>query len=480
MQERPVKKNQLIELVISDMAFGGVGIGKLQTDQGEFAVFVQNAIPGQRVLARVEKAQKRFAECKLVEVLNASPDEVVIPFQAIPGAPYATLPMPLQRLYKRRTTLELFKRIGKIEGIEALLDEFIESPADWHYRNKMEYAFSVIRFDLEEKKECDDFGLGFKHRGTWWCVENLDNDSGLFDESFERVLKDVRQWCEGTGLPAWHPPKHIGFFRYLVVRKSFSTDQLLLNLVTSDLGVDDFDARGFVDYMREKLGGRLAGIIHTINPNTGDRVDPLSGRTIQLWGAQHITETIHGLSFDISMTSFFQTNPRSAERLYQKVLDYAGVGEGDDGSFIMDLFCGTGTITQLLAKRSKRKVIGVDIVADAIADARKNAAANGVSNLEFYAADVGKFLLEYPQFQSHISCIVLDPPRGGIAPKTLRKVIALEAPRIVYVSCNPATQARDTIDLIEAGYALVKFSLVDQFPHTAHVESVACFERVVR
>ena len=275
MQERPVKKNQLIELVISDMAFGGVGIGKLHTDQGEFAVFVQNAIPGQRVLARVEKAQKRFAECKLVEVLNASPDEVVIPFQAIPGAPYATLPMPLQRLYKRRTTLELFKRIGKIEGIEALLDEFIESPADWHYRNKMEYAFSVIRFDLEEKKECDDFGLGFKHRGTWWCVENLDNDSGLFDESFERVLKDVRQWCEGTGLPAWHPPKHIGFFRYLVVRKSFSTDQLLLNLVTSDLGVDDFDARGFVDYMRQKLGGRLAGIIHTINPNTGDRVDPL-------------------------------------------------------------------------------------------------------------------------------------------------------------------------------------------------------------
>lgn len=479
MQERAVKKNQLIELLISDMAFGGVGIGKLQTDQGEFAVFVQNAIPGQRVLARVEKSQKRFAECKLVEVLNVSADEVAIPFQPIPGAPYATLPVPLQRLYKRRTTLELFKRIGKIEGIEALLDEYIESPADWHYRNKMEYAFSVIRFDLEEKKEFDDFGLGFKHRGTWWCVENLDNDSGLFDESFERALKDVRQWCEKTGLPAWHPPKHIGFFRYLVVRKSFSTDQLLLNLVTSDQGVDDFDAHGFVDYMRQKLGDRLAGIIHTINPNTGDRVDPLSGRTIQLWGAQQITETIHGLSFDISMTSFFQTNPRSAERLYQKVLDYAGVGEGDDGSFIMDLFCGTGTITQLLAKLSKRKVIGVDIVADAIADARKNAAANGVSNLEFYAADVGKFLLEYPQFQSHISCIVLDPPRGGIAPKTLRKVIALEAPRIVYVSCNPATQARDTIDLIEAGYALVKFSLVDQFPHTSHVETVACFERVV-
>ena len=162
------------------MAFGGVGIGKLQTEQGEFAVFVQNAIPGQRVLARVEKAQKRFAECKLVEVLEPSPDEVAVPYQAIPGAPYATLPIELQRQYKRRTTLELFRRIGKIANIEELFDAYIESPSTWHYRNKMEYAFSVIRFDLDEKKEYDDFGLGFKHRGTWWCVENLDHDSGLF------------------------------------------------------------------------------------------------------------------------------------------------------------------------------------------------------------------------------------------------------------------------------------------------------------
>ncbi len=478
MQERAVKKNQVLEIVISDMAFGGVGIGKIQTEKGDFAVFVQNAIPGQRVLARVDKAQKRFAECKLVEVMQPSPDEVTMPYQAIPGAPYATLPIELQRQYKRRTTLELFRRIGKIAHIEDLFDEYIESPATWHYRNKMEYAFSVIRFDLEEKKEYDDFGLGFKHRGTWWCVENLDNDSGLFDEAFEKSLKAVRLWCASTGLPAWHPPKHIGFFRYLVVRKSFATDRLLVNLVTSEKGVDEFNSQAFVSFLLEQLGDRLAGVIHTINPNTGDRIDPLSGRTIQLWGAPHVSETIHGLKFDISMTSFFQTNPRSAEKLYAKVLDYAGVGEGDDGTFIMDLFCGTGTITQLLAKRSERKVIGVDIVADAIEDARRSASANDVNNLEFFAADVGKFLLEYPQYQSQISCIVLDPPRGGIAPKTLRKVIALSAPRIVYVSCNPSTQARDSIDLMEAGYRLIKMSLVDQFPHTSHVETVSLFEKI--
>jgi len=476
MQDRPVKKNQIIELTIHDLAFGGVAIGKIPTGQGDFTVFVQNAIPGQRVRARVEKAQKRFAECKLVEVIERSPLEVDIPYQPIPGAPYATLPIEKQIEYKRRSTLELFKRIGKVSDVETVFDEFIESPAVWHYRNKMEYAFSVIRFDLEEQEERDDFGLGFKHRGTWWCVENLDRESGLFDTQLENELKHIREWCIASGLPAWHPPGHHGFFRYLVVRKSYSTDELLINLVTSEQGVSDFNTQAFVQLLQGIFGERLAGVIHTINPNTGDRIDPLLGKTIQLFGAPVITETINGLRFEISMTSFFQTNPRSAERLYNKVLEYAGIEDTDDGSYIMDLFCGTGTITQLLAKESNRKVIGVDIVEDAIADARRNAERNQVDNLEFYAADVGKFLLEYPQYQGRIGCAVLDPPRGGIAPKTLRKIITLGARRIVYVSCNPATQARDTIDLLAAGYTLRRISLVDQFPHTAHIETVAWFE----
>lgn len=477
MQERILKKNQEIEIEIIDMAFGGVGIGKIKTEKGDFAVFVQNTIPGQVVRARVEKAQKRFAECKLLAVVKKSPDEIDIPFQRIPGAPYITLPIEKQVEYKKQTTLELFKRIGKVEKIDSFFDEFISSPAVFHYRNKMEYSFSVIRYDLDEKKEYDDFGLGFKHRGTWWCVENLDKDSGMFDKELEDNLYKVREHCMSTGLPAWHPPKQHGFFRYFVVRKSFSTNKLLVDLVTSDKGVKDFDTAGFVSILRSLLGERLAGIIHTINPNTGDRIDPLSGKTILLFGDSKIEEIIHGLKFEISMTSFFQTNPKSAERLYDKVLEYAGMDEQDDGRFIMDLFCGTGTITQLLAQKSKRKVIGVDIVEDAILDARENAVRNTVSNLEFYAADVGKFLLEYPGYSDKIACIVLDPPRGGIAPKTLRKIIALNSERIVYVSCNPATQARDTETLMEAGYEMKKFSLVDQFPHTSHIESVALFEK---
>lgn len=477
MSDRFLKKNQVIELLITDLAFGGVGIGKIPTDAGEFVVFVQNTIPGQRVKARVEKASRKHAECKLLEILEHSPQENKLEFQAIPGAPYATLPIEKQIAYKQKSTIELFKRIGKIENAEALLDEFITSPDVWHYRNKMEYSFSVIRYDELKKKEVDDFALGFKHRGTWWCVENLDKDSGMFDADFESKLILLRQWFEKTGLPAWLPPKRTGFYRFLVVRKSYLENKLLLNLVTTDTNIESFEKEEFVKMVLSLWGNRIAGIIHTINNDEGDRVDPLNGSTECLFGQKKIIESILNLKFEISMQSFFQTNPKSAERLYTKVLEYAGTENSDDKSIVMDMFCGTGTIAQLLAGKSKRTVVGVDIVASAIADATENAKRNAIENVSFYASDVGKFLLEYPEYSGRICTIVLDPPRGGIAPKTLRKVMALDAPRIVYVSCNPATQARDMEELGKEGYELLKFSLVDQFPHTAHIESVALFEK---
>ena len=475
-RKRLLKRGQQLELTIKDMAFGGVGIAELETEEGLFKVFVQNTIPGQKVRARVVKSKRRHAECKLDEVLEAAPDERDVPFQSIPGAPYARLPIELQREFKQKTTFELFKRIGGIGDIESYFDTYIESPQDWHYRNKMEYSFSVIRYDLEAKEERDDFGLGFKHRGTWWAVENLDADSGLFDEELESKLKDLRIWCEASGLPAWHPPKREGFYRFFVVRKSRRTNQLLFNLVTTSDDLHLFDRDDFVAKCVELWGDRIAGILHSINDDKGERVQSSAGSSTLIHGRETISESINGLNFEVSMGSFFQTNPASAERLYNKAIDYAGDLNQGDG-VIMDLFCGTGTITQLLARGIDREVIGVDIVESAIEDARVNAQMNGISNVKFHAADVGKFLNEFPEYQGKISTIVLDPPRGGIAPKTLRKVIAIDAPRMVYISCNPATQARDTETLIENGYRLVKWSLVDQFPHTSHVECVALFEK---
>jgi 23S rRNA (uracil-5-)-methyltransferase RumA len=341
----------------------------------------------------------------------------------------------------------------------------------------MEYSFSSIEHDLETNEEKDfAFALGFKRRGTWWKVESLNKESGLFDSEFETKLYEIRNYLQETNLAAWHPPQKTGFFRHIVVRKSFFQDQLLINLVTSSEGLEQFDVKAFSLFLQKLLGKRLAGFQHTINDNVADRAKIENGTNKLYYGDLKVVEKLSDLFFEISMESFFQTNPKSAELLYNKALDYVFEDNPLDEKVVLDLFCGTGTIGQILAKRSKNvQIVGVDIVEEAIIDARKNAERNNIDGIQFFAADVGKFLSEYPQYKDKISTIVLDPPRAGIAPKTLRKVIDLQSDRIVYISCNPSTQARDTEILQNAGYVLEKLSLVDQFPHTSHIESVTKF-----
>ena len=474
-----VKRGQVLELKIEDYAFGGKGIARIRSEEGEFVVFVPNTLPGQTVKAQVKKSSKKYAECKLMDVLEASPDEVQVPYQDIPGAPYIQLPIDLQHQYKKESTLSLFERIGKVENIEDLFDEFVTSPNVFHYRNKMEYGFSAIGYDRQNKTDIDVFTLGFKRRGTWWMGDNLEKDSGLFDKQVEDNIKVIRHYCEKTGLNPWHGPKKEGFFRYFVVRKSYKTDELLFNLVTTSPELPKFDLEAFSNVLKDIFKERFAGLLHTINDEVGDRTIATSGSITLVSGKDKIVEELLGLNFEISMKSFFQTNPKSAEKLYSKVIDYALENrDAIDNTVVMDLFCGTGTIGQILASRSENtKIIGVDIVASAIEDAKKNAKRNHIDGLQFYAADVGKFLNQHPEYQNKIRTIILDPARAGIVPKTLLKIIRLNADRIVYVSCNPATQARDTQELYNNGYQIKKISLVDQFPHTAHIETVVLFEK---
>ncbi|WP_353778404.1 23S rRNA (uracil(1939)-C(5))-methyltransferase RlmD [Winogradskyella sp. 3972H.M.0a.05] len=474
-----VKRGQIIELVIEDYAFGGKGIARIRNEHGEFVVFVPNTIPGQTVKAQIKKSSKRYAEAKLLDVLQYSEAEVDMPYQDIPGAPYIKLPIEKQHQYKLDSTLELFKRIGKVESISDYFDEFVSSPNTFHYRNKMEYGFSAIGYDRAAKTDIDAFTLGFKKRGTWWCAENLDTDSGLFDAEVEQNLKNIRNYCEQTGLAPWHAPRKEGFFRYFVVRKSYKTNRLLFNLVTTSYDLPKFSLKDFADYLVNLFGDRVAGFLHTINDEIGDRTIATTGSIELVYGDDKIVEELLGLNFEISMKSFFQTNPKCAEKLYSKVIDYALENkDAVDNTVVLDLFCGTGTIGQILAsKANNTKIIGVDIAASAIEDAKENAKRNNIEGLEFYAADVGKFLTEHPQYQNKIRTIILDPARAGIAPKTLKKIINLNAERLVYVSCNPATQARDTEQLTLAGYKLKKMSLIDQFPHTAHIETVVLFEK---
>ena len=475
--KRLFKKGQHIELNIIDLAFGGKGIAKIPTDDGDFVCFVDNTLPGQKVLASVKRCKKKHAECRLLEVIEKSENEIDIPYQRIPGAPYAQLPIELQESNKKNTCFELFRRIGNINNIEDYFDEFISSPSVWHYRNKMEYSFSAIRYDFNLKKDVDDFAFGFKHRGTWWMVENLEKDSGLFDAQLENAFPTLKSFFKDSNLAPWHPPKKQGFYRFLVARKSYTNDQLLLNLVTTSSELSRFNLPAFIELLKEILGHRFSGLLHTINDSIGDRIQASDGSCKLVYGKDKIVENILGLEFEISMQSFFQTNPKCAEKLYQKVVDYV-LDTKENQKVIMDLFCGTGTIGQILSNKiPDAEVIGVDIVPQAIDDAIKNAKINSVTDLKFFAADVGKFLQEYPQYKDNISTVVLDPPRAGIAPKTLKKVVQLNAHRIVYVSCNPATQARDTEYLLKEGYQLKKLSFTDQFPHTSHVESIALFEK---
>jgi len=474
-----VKRGEILSVRIQDYAFGGKGIAKIKNEEGEFIVFVPNSLPGQLVKIQVQKAKKTYAESKLLEVIEPSKDELTLDYQEIPGAPYIKLPIEKQHEYKKQSTLELYRRIGKVENIDALFDEFVSSPSSFHYRNKMEYAFSAIGYDHEQKTDVDEFTLGFKKRGTWWCGDDLKKDSGLFDEEVENKLKLIKAYCEATGLSPWHGPKRTGFFRFLVVRKSSKTNQLLFNLVTTSDELDEFDLKQFADFLTGLFGDRVAGLLHTVNDETGDRTIATTGKINLVYGEDKIVEELLGLNFEISMKSFFQTNPKSAEKLYAKVIDYAfEKRETIDNKVVLDLFCGTGTIGQILADKSENaQIVGVDIVEAAIKNAKENAQRNGIEGVKFFAADVGKFLQQHPQYKGQIETIILDPARAGVAPKTMKKIISLGAQRMIYVSCNPATQARDLELLANAGYALKKFSLVDQFPHTAHIETVCLLER---
>jgi 23S rRNA (uracil1939-C5)-methyltransferase len=474
-----LRRGEVVTVEITDYAFGGRGIAKIPTEDGHYVIFVDNTFPGQTAKARITKKKKRFAEAKLIDVVERSPLEKISHFQEISGGPYIYVPIELQEKEKKESTLEVIRRIGGVPDPYVIFDEFISSPEHFFYRNKMEYSFSCIEHDRETGEDIDDaFALGFKRRGTWWKVESLDKPSGMFDEQWETILIEIREFLKKTGLPAWHPPGKYGFFRHIVVRKSFHQDQLLLNLVTSSDGLEKFDAQAFSTFLQEKLDKRLAGLQHTINDNVADRAKIENGTCTLLYGEPIVIEQLLGLNFEISMESFFQTNPKSAEKLYTKALDYVMEGDLQTDDVVMDLFCGTGTIGQILAsKMNDVRIVGVDIVEEAIDDAKRNAANNGIEGIDFYAADVGKFLSEYPDFVGKIKTVILDPPRAGIAPKSLRKVINLGAKHIVYISCNPSTQARDMDTLIEAGYSVDKISLVDQFPHTGHIESIAKFTK---
>lgn len=465
-----IRKGSVLTLTIDKLAFGAKGISTL--DSGK-VVFVADALPQQVVRAKITRWRTKYAEAKLLEVLTRSPIETQVPYQPAPGSPYMRLPLEEQERIKTEMVQETYKHLAGIDLSSYTYDGLISSPAQHHYRNKMEYAFSEVIWDKEAQKMYNGFGFGFKKRGSWLCVDNAEGDTGLFDTEVEDALPKIRTSMTQNGDTAFHPSKHRGVLRSLVCKKSEATGQLLFGLVVNASLENISDEkknqwrRIFMDLFRE----RMAGLILYYNEELGDRtLSELPSEV--LYGENKLTESLNGLRFDLQLESFFQTNTRSAEKLYERVCEYAASVQLSEGASVLDLYSGAGTITQSLARvLPNHHIIGVELVEQAVQDATKSAELNQIKNIRFVCEDARTYIREHATAQS-VELAVVDPPRAGLHPKLVSALGKSNISTIIYVSCNPTTQCRDIREWIESGYRIERYSIVDQFPHTAHIETV--------
>ncbi len=445
-----MKKNEIIETIIEDMKFPNKGISRIDGKK----VIIKNGIKGQRVKVRITKNRREQAEGTVVEIVEKSPMEkppLCEHFGICGGCTYQTLPYKEQLDIKKEQVLGLLNQAG-ITGYEFLGIE--PSPTEYGYRNKMEFSFGDV-------VKGGELALGMHKRGSFYEVVTVEG-CVIVDEDFNKVLLTVLSYFREKKIPFYHNRRHEGSLRHLVVRKASRTGQMLINLVTSSQ--IPLELEPLVEILSNMTyDGQLKGILHTINDGLSDVVK--SDKTNILYGQDYFIEEIMGLKFRVSAFSFFQTNSLGAEKLYSMVRGFAGTTRENT---VLDLYCGTGTIAQIMAPASK-KVIGIEIVEEAVEAARENAKLNGLVNCDFIAGDVLKKLDELTEKPD---IIVLDPPRDGIHPKAIKKIIHFGARQMVYVSCKPTSLARDLKEFMEAGYEVTKVQCMDMFPHTYHVETV--------
>ncbi|KXG75320.1 23S rRNA (uracil(1939)-C(5))-methyltransferase RlmD [Thermotalea metallivorans] len=451
-----MKKKDILELMIEEVAFPSIGIA---FHEGK-SVYIKNTIPGQKVKVFVNKVKDAYAEGKTLEILERSPmeqDSFCTHFGLCGGCIHQTIAYSKQLEMKAEQVKKLLDAAG-IQGYEFLGIE--GSPKEFAYRNKMEYSFGDAEKD-------GDLTLGMHKKGKFNSVVTVEQCK-IVDEDFNQILKNTLSYFRRKNVPRYNSRFHKGYLRHLVVRKGKKTGEILVNLVTSTQM--QFSMEEWVNLLKGlRLEGKIVGILHTFNDNLSDVV--VSDRTEVLWGQDYFMEEILGLRFKISAFSFFQTNSLGAEKLYNMVLDFI---EDAQGKTIFDLYSGTGTIGQIVAKKAK-KVIGIEIVEEAVEAANKNAKMNGLENCTFIAGDV---LKKIDELKEKPDIIILDPPRAGVHPKALKKILNYRAPEIVYVSCNPKTLAENLKDVQQAGYRVNKVKAMDMFPHTTHVECVTLMSRV--
>ena len=448
-----MKKGQVLEGTIEKVEFPNKGVVTV-AEEGK-SVIVKNGIPGQKVKFCVNKFKRGNAEGRLLEVLEKSPLETRKPvcsiFPACGGCMYQTMSYEAQMEMKAEQVKNILDEA--VDG-EYLFEGVKASPKEFAYRNKMEFSFG------DEYKD-GPLTLGLHKKGSTYDVLTA-SDCKLVHDDMTKILNCVLEYFKERNVSYYKKMQHTGYLRHLLLRRGDRTGEILVNLVTTTQEEHDMSPLKEA-LLNLELEGKIVGFLHILNDSLSDVVQ--SDETRIIYGQDYFYEKLLNLEFKITPFSFFQPNSRGAEVLYSTVRDY--IGDINDMT-VFDLFSGTGTIAQVLAPVAKQ-VIGVEIIEEAVEAAKENAAHNGLSNCKFIAGDVFKVLDE---IEEKPDVIVLDPPRDGIHPKALPKILDYGVDKIVYISCKVTSLARD-LEMIQArGYEVVKSVAVDQFCQTVHVETV--------
>jgi 23S rRNA (uracil1939-C5)-methyltransferase len=446
------KRGDEVEVTFDSLAFGGEAVAR----HDGFVLFTKHAAPGERARVRVINSKKNYGEAELLEVLARVPDRVdpLCPlFTICGGCSWQHLDIQTQRRWKEQTVKDALRTLPGAESI--VVRPLVESPDTWRYRNKMEFTFA--------RWPNGKLVAGFHKPDNWREILDVER-CWLAPEAMETVLRAAVAEGDRQSCSAWDPRIHQGTLRQLVMRHSVAEDAFLAMLLTADRNVD-FDA-----FARALMSAepRLKGVAWGINDGRSDVAR--ASDIIETRGEVTFEEQLGPYRFRVSLASFFQTNTRGALRLYETAraaLDLTGKER------LLDAYCGTGTIGIFCAGQA-REVYGIELIQDAIHDARENAGRNGLHNTTFMAGDM-RFALPVlmNSIEGRIDRLVVDPPRSGMERRALDQLLALRAPRIAYVSCNPTTMARDLGPAIEAGYTIEEVTPVDMFPQTYHIECVA-------
>jgi len=450
-----MKKGEIIEVEIEDIKFPN----KATSTYNGKSVVIKGALPGQKISARISKIRHGVIEAKTLEVIEKANYEQAPNckhFTDCGGCSYQHVP------YERQ--LEMKSKQVKTILDNVLTDEYeflpiVESPKKTEYRNKMEFSFG------DEVKE-GPLALGMHRRNSFHSIVYT-SDCSIVDEDFRQILCTILDYFQGNSQKFYHKTTNIGFLRYLIVRKTVKTEEILINLVTTTQST--LNEQEFVDLiLNSNLKGKVKCIAHSKFDGVADvaKADEMK----VLYGEDKIVEELLGLKFNISSYSFFQTNSLGAEKLYTIVRDFIGAIKDKT---IFDLYSGTGTIGQILAPTAK-KVIGIEIVEEAVEKANENAKLNNLDNCTFIAGDV---LVKIDELNDKPDIIVLDPPREGIHPKAIQKIIDYKPETFIYISCKPTSLVKDLPFFLQNGYKVEKVRCVDMFPMTPHVETVILMTR---